>query len=245
MCEVEIEEVRGLPGSLPKDEKVLWQGQPTWQALARRCFRVRLVAVYFGIFAVLWSGLALAEGAGVGAAALAGLKLVPIAALGIALLCGLAWLTARTTIYTVTNKRVAIRFGIALPMTINLPFVRIGSADMVRYGDDSGDIVLDLTGSDRLAYLHLWPNVRPWRFAKAQPMLRGLPQVREAGRVLAEAMATAIAERQADERAEAAQAAVREAAENAKRQAGVSKINERPAAAREGLVPAMPVAAAE
>lgn len=243
MCEVEIEEVEGLPGRLPPDERVLWQGKPTWQSLARRCFRVRMVAVYFGIFALLWAGLALAEGAGVFAAALAGLKLVPIAALGIALLMGLAYLTARTTIYTVTNKRVAIRFGIALPMTVNLPFVRIGSADMVRYADDSGDIVLSLTGPDRLAYLHLWPHVKPWRFAKAQPMLRGLPQVREAGRVLAEAMAEAIAARQAAERAE--EARISQGVVQGISQPGVSKINERAGAGREGLRPAMPVAAAE
>jgi hypothetical protein len=229
MCEVEIEEIPGLPGKMPEGEKLLWQGAPRWQALARRCFKVRAVAVYFGIFAVWWAALAWSEGAGLAAAALAGLKLVPIAALAIALLAGLAWLTARTTIYSITSKRVAIRFGIALPMTINLPFSKIGSADLKMYADGTGDIVLSPMGRDRLAYLHLWPHVRPWRFAKAEPMLRSLPEPREAGRILAEAMSAAVSQRQAAERA----------------QAKVSKINEQRRPSGEAALPAMRVAAAE
>lgn len=234
MCEVEIEEVRGLPGKLPEGEKVLWQGAPRWQNLARRCFKVRLVALYFGIFALWWAGAAFADGASLAAAAMEGLAIVPIGALGIALLLGLAWVHARTTIYTITNRRVAVRYGIALPMTVNLPFSRIGSADLKLYADGTGDLVLSLMGRDRIAYLHLWPHVRPWRFSPVQPMLRNLPDPREAGRVLAEAMANAVAERQAAER----EAARRE-------QAGVSKINEPQRSAREPASGPIPLAAAE
>ena len=61
--------------------------------------------------------------------------------------------------------------------------------------------MLSLLGRDRLAYLHLWPHVRPWRFSRVQPMLRGLPQVRETGRILGDALAAAVAERRAVERA--------------------------------------------
>ena len=44
-------------------------------------------------------------------------------AIGIALV--FAWASARTTVYTITNRRVVMRFGIALPMTLNLPFTLI------------------------------------------------------------------------------------------------------------------------
>lgn len=201
MCEIEIEETPGLPGKLPEGERLLWQGRPTWQNLGRRCFKLRWVAGYFTVFGGWWTVSALTDGAPLGAALLEGLALVPIAALALGALCLLAWLTARTTIYSITSRRVAIRFGIALPMTINLPFSRISSADMRSYGDGSGDIVLSLLGRDRLAYLHLWPHVRPWRFSQVQPMLRGLPQVRETGRILGDALAAAVAERRAVERA--------------------------------------------
>lgn len=201
MCEIEIEEIPGLPGKLPEGERLLWQGRPRWQSLARRCFKLRWVVAYFGIFAIWWSLSAISDSQPLGAALLEGLALVPIAALALGLLCGLAWLTARTTIYSITSRRVAMRFGIALPMTVNLPFSRIGSADLKSYGDGSGDIVLSLLGRDRLAYLHLWPHARPWCFSRVQPMLRGLPAVQEPGRILAEALAGALAERQATERA--------------------------------------------
>ena len=44
------------------------------------------------------------------------------------MLTGLAYLSARTTVYTVTNKRLVMRIGMALPVTINLPFRQIDGA---------------------------------------------------------------------------------------------------------------------
>ncbi len=38
----------GLPGPLPKGERLLWQGRPALLSLARRAFHVDLVALYFG-----------------------------------------------------------------------------------------------------------------------------------------------------------------------------------------------------
>jgi hypothetical protein len=45
--EHEFEAARGLPEQLPAGERVLWQGAPRWQTLARHAFHVRLLAVYF------------------------------------------------------------------------------------------------------------------------------------------------------------------------------------------------------
>ncbi|WP_162906887.1 photosynthetic complex putative assembly protein PuhB [Algihabitans albus] len=240
MCEIEIEEIPGLPGKLPEGERLLWQGRPSWQSLARRCFKLRWVAAYFAVFGSWWSISAFSDNATLGAALLEGLMLLPIAALALGLLCGLAWLTARTTIYSITSRRVAIRFGIALPMTINLPFSRIGSADLKSYDDASGDIMLSLLGRDRLAYLHLWPHARPWCFTRVQPMLRGLPQVQEAGRILADALAVAVAERQAAERMAASETT---ACEPAPPRAG--RIRKASARRQPALPAGLPVAAAE
>ena len=43
----------GLPGFLPGDERMLWQGRPDWRGLARTRFHVRKLTVYFGIMLIL------------------------------------------------------------------------------------------------------------------------------------------------------------------------------------------------
>ena len=56
------------------------------------------------------------------------LWLVLVGAGAIGLLTMFAALVARTTIYTITTKRVVIRFGIALPMTIQVSYPMIETA---------------------------------------------------------------------------------------------------------------------
>ncbi|MEL6481948.1 MAG: photosynthetic complex putative assembly protein PuhB, partial [Pseudomonadota bacterium] len=101
----------------------------------------------------------------------------------------IAWATARQTVYTVTNRRVVLRFGLAMDMSVNLPFTQIGSLDMAKRGDGTADLVLGLTGPHSLGLWHIWPNSKPWCWTKPRPMLRALPDGVEAGRILAEALA--------------------------------------------------------
>ncbi len=42
----------------------------------------------------------------------------------------MAWLSARSTVYTLTDRRMVMRMGIVLTVTFNLPFKRIAAADM-------------------------------------------------------------------------------------------------------------------
>jgi len=180
--------VRGLPGELPDGERVLWQGSPNWREFAVRVFHTRFVAGYFAvligwsIFSTLWDG-----GTASAAATSAGWLMLG-GALALSFLGVLAWLFARTTIYTLTNKRVAMRFGVALPMTINIPLRCIESAGLRVYPNGRGDIPFQLKGPDRFAYLHLWPNARPWRYAKAEPMIRAIPDVENAASIVARAL---------------------------------------------------------
>jgi hypothetical protein len=186
--EVEHEPIPGLPEALPPGERILWQGQPDWRSLARHAFQVRILTGYFAVFALARGAFALADGAGIGSALLSSLVVVPLAAFALAVLTLLAWLNARSTMYTITTRRIVMRFGVALPMSFNLPFKQLGAANLNERRAGDGDIAVQLTGSDRLAWLVLWPHARPWRFTRAQPMLRSIPEVRKVAALLGEAV---------------------------------------------------------
>jgi hypothetical protein len=189
--EYEREPIPGLPEVPPAGERILWQGAPDWGSLARHGFHARKVAVYFALILAwllgsrLWAGESLAQ------AMVLGAWLLVLALLAIGLLLLLAWANSRATLYTLTNRRVAIRFGVAVSMTINIPYRQILAADLRRYGDGTGDIPLSLAGRPRVSYLVLWPFVRPWRFGKVQPMLRSVPTAERVAGILAEAMRAA------------------------------------------------------
>ncbi len=180
--------VAGVPGALPKGEHVLWQGSPNWRAFAVRVFHTRFVAGYFALliawsaFSTLWEGGTMATVAT--SAAWLGLG----GALALGVLGALAWLIARTTVYTLTNKRLAMRYGVALPMTINIPLHCIQTAGLREYPNGTGDIPFELKGPDKFAYLHLWPNVRPMRFKKPEPMIRATPDAKAAAQIIADAL---------------------------------------------------------
>ena len=184
----DFEDRPGIPAPLPKGERVLWQGSPCWRALARRPFHVGTVALWFGalaLFEVFWTlyqGLPLA-GAAPGVA-----KCVLLGGAACAILALLAWLNGRVTIYTLTNRRLLIRFGVALQVTMNLPFTEIVAADLRLGKDGTGDIPLGLRESCRVGYAVLWPHVRPWRFTRPEPMLRAVPDAERAAELLAAAM---------------------------------------------------------
>ena len=193
MNEHETEPVRGLPERLPAGETILWQGAPRWGALARRVFHVRKIALYFAILLAWLVYADIGDGIAPESIARSSVWVIGGASVVIAILSILAWLIARTTVYTITSRRVVMRFGMAFPITFNLPFRRIRTAGMRRFADGSGDIPLALYADDRLAYLVLWPHARPWRFLNSEPMLRGLPDVRQVAEILAGALAADMA----------------------------------------------------
>lgn len=172
MREHELEPVPGLPENLPAGERLLWQGRPDWKTFCVQAMHVRALAVYFGILAV-WQGVsALYDGAGIGAGIIAAAWLVGLGSLLIAMLALFSWQVGRSTLYTITNQRVVMRFGLALPMTVNLPFKVVESAALRTHKNDFGDVTLSLTKGSKPSYLIMWPHVRPWRYARPEPMIR-------------------------------------------------------------------------
>lgn len=180
--------LRGLPGPLPAEERILWRGAPTVHGVMLRAFHARLVMLWFaGAAGLLALGAGLSEGPA-RALAVAGPTLLT-GLLALALLGLFSWLVHRTTVYTITDRRVVMHVGIALPITLNLPHAQIESAGLRLFADGSGDIPLRLPPGERVAYLHLWPHARPWRVSRPEPMLRSVPDAHRVAALLAPALA--------------------------------------------------------
>ena len=144
--EHELEPQYGLPERLPAGENILWQGSPEFKAMALRVFHLRKVALYFAALLLLRASLVMADG-GSGVDALFALAWpLPLALSALAALTALAWMTARTAVYTLTDKRVVMRIGIVLTLTFNIPLRTLKSAGLRRGADNIGDIVIELAG---------------------------------------------------------------------------------------------------
>jgi hypothetical protein len=185
----EFEPALDLPERLPATERLLWQGAPDWRALALRAFHVRKLALYFGALIVWRAAGVAADGAGATDVLLSLRGPTAMAATGLGLVALLAWLSARTAVYTITDRRVVMRIGIVLTLTFNLPFKRIVAADFRPGPGDCGDIALTLAEADRIAWLHLWPHARPWRLRRPEPALRGVPRAQAVAQLLTDAWA--------------------------------------------------------
>jgi hypothetical protein len=184
----EASQLKELTAPLPDGERVIWQGRPTVKGLALRAFHVREVPLYFGAFLAwrLWSNWSVgAPAADIGWTIAA--TVVP-ALISVAVLMGLAWLFARACCYTITSKRVLLQFGVALPMTMNIPLSKIAGAAVKIYHDGSGDIPLALADKERVSHLLLWPHVRPWKLVVSQPMLRSVPDAAAVAAKMQEAL---------------------------------------------------------
>ncbi len=183
------ESLRSLAARLPKGERLLWQGAPDWRRLALNVLHVRGLALYFGAIIAYCLVAGIMDGTPLQDAALSTAKLAGAALVPIGFLTVYAWLVGRSTTYMVTDQRVVMQFGLALPMTINLPYSKIESAALKQSAKGFGDISLLLNSGDKLAYLVLWPHARPWRLGRAEPAFRAIPDVGRVGQLVARALA--------------------------------------------------------
>lgn len=187
------EPVPGLPAALPAGEHVLWQGAPRFGGLARRALHLRWMSVYFMLLA-LWRGLALASDGGDALEVAQGAAFVLLlAAVPMGLLALYGWASARSTLYTITSRRVVIRTGVALPLTINIPFALIGSAGVATHADGTGDIALQIMPPHRVSWVALWPHTRSWQVSRPQPTLRAVADPAAVAQLLGRALAAASA----------------------------------------------------
>jgi hypothetical protein len=140
MSEFASEPIKGLPERLPAGEVLLWQGQPSWRGLALRAFHVRKIAIYFGLLLVWRMALAWRDGNSASSVAESLLWLLPLSLAGVGIAALLAWLYSRTAVFTITNRRVVMRYGVALPWSLNLPYSIVRSAAVSMHRDGTADI---------------------------------------------------------------------------------------------------------
>lgn len=183
--EHEFEAAPGLPEALPAGERILWQGGPQWGALCLHVFHLRKLAVYFAAMMALQALYLLGGPQAAIGPSLAFSAIAAITALG--LLALTAWLVARTTLYTLTSRRVVMRIGIVLTITLNLPLRQLRGADLLVHADGHGDVSLALAGDKRIGWFHLAPHARPWALRDPQPTLRCIPDSQAVGRRLMDA----------------------------------------------------------
>jgi hypothetical protein len=188
-----FEPVKGLPETPPEGEVVLWQGRPDTWRLAVESLNMYWVAGYFVVF-FAWRAIVAGGSVPVAEAIRIGSPFLVMGALACGLLLLIAWVQARATVYTITNRRVAMRIGAALTITLNLPYRWIGAANLDLRQGGNGTIALSLIGETRLSYLNTWPHVRPWRMKRTEPALRCIPDAERVARILAEAAETRVAQ---------------------------------------------------
>lgn len=186
MSDFDFHDPAGMPEPLPQGERILWRGRPDWRAFARHSLHLRAFAAYFGALIAWRIGSSLWNGADALSALKSGAWTLPLAAFALGLIALFAWLVARTTVYTLTDRRLVMKIGVALPISFNVPFRVIESADLRLFRDGSGDIALRLVAPNRIAWMHLWPHARSLR--APQPALRAIPEAREVAALLAQSM---------------------------------------------------------
>lgn len=198
----EIEPVEGLPEAPPKGEVILWQGRPDWWQLAWESLSLPWVIGYFALLAA-WRFLSVIDLMPLGQALGATVPFLIMGGVVVALLMATAFAQARSAMYTVTNRRVAMRIGAALTMTLNLPYTQIANAMLDLRKRGTGTIAFETMGDTRLSYLLCWPHLRPWHMKATQPALRCIPDAERVAALIADAAQARIAEPKLERKAPA------------------------------------------
>ncbi|MBU3649048.1 MAG: PH domain-containing protein [Limnohabitans sp.] len=185
--EHEWEAAPGLPEPLPPGEKILWQGRPDWAALAVHAFHVRKLAIYFLIMLAWQMYSHQADGVDAVETFFDLMRFTTLSICALCLIGVVAWWSAATTLYTLTDKRLVMRVGIVLSLTFNLPLRCIRNADVRQLGRGRADIALQLPEGDRIGWFHLWPHQRAWELRHPQPTLRCVREGEAVARILQKA----------------------------------------------------------
>lgn len=187
------EPVKGLPEALPKGEHIIWQGKPSTWRLAVEALWFRPVAGYF-LLLIFWRFGASLHQVSVGEAIIHTVPFLVAGLICCGILYGLAMMLASTTIYTLTNRRVALRIGLLVTLNLNLPHSQIANAMLATTSSGHGNLAFEIKPGTSVSYLMIWPHVRPWHLKRAQPALRCIQDAGHVAQLFAEAAESRISE---------------------------------------------------
>ncbi|GGB33737.1 photosynthetic complex assembly protein [Roseibium aquae] len=186
--EHDFEPVPGLPADLPKGEKILWQGRPATKLVSRRVMKVNWFAGYFAVLLVWTLAAGYADGRTWPHVLFSAGAVLLLSAVFLGMMELFAWGVHKTTLYTITNKRVVMRIGVALSATFNLPFAKMVSADLRLDKRGGGDIALTMAQGHRLSFFSFWPHVRGYKSGSMVPQMICLKNAQQPARILADAL---------------------------------------------------------
>ena len=187
------EPINGLPELPPRGEVILWQGRPNWFRLTVESLNLWWVVAYFAVLTV-WRFITVIDILSFERAIIMTLPIVIMTLIVFLLLMLVGFIQARATVYTITNRRVAMRIGAALTVTLNIPYTQIENAAVSVGKADCGNIALETKGASKFSYLVLWPHIRSWKLSKPEPTLRAIPDVQSVAQILAKAAKARIVE---------------------------------------------------
>ena len=196
--------IRGMPGPMPPGERILWQGAPCWRSLAARMCHIRTVSLYWGVVVAGTAAASAYKGATLSQTLLTLAPMLIAAAAVLAILLAVAFVTARTTEYTLTNRRIVMNIGVALTATLAIPHRGIRQVAVAVNKDQTGDLPIETKPGYEVTYRRVWPHARLWHLRQAQPMLRSVPQAGALAALLARTLATAESEARSEQRLPAA-----------------------------------------
>jgi hypothetical protein len=175
--------VRGVSEALPPGERILWEGAPDARALGRHLFFLRPLSAYLGAMVAWWIVVNRSQIATQQFWATLGIQLMLVGGV-----VGGAWLLSRAiangTTYAITDRRIVMRFGVIFPLTINVPLHYVDGAKARQFADGTGQIAVQLNKNESIAWIVLFPHVRPFQYRNPEPLLRALTDPVKVGEVL-------------------------------------------------------------
>ncbi len=173
-----------LPQDLPQGEHVLWQGAPGFWPLLKSLHGRWLLAYFGALLVAVAVHRALFMPATLASAML---RFTALSLVVIGLHAGYVLLVCRTTSYTITTRRFVLQAGIALPVSVNIPWSKVQTARLRAAKDGSGNIVLAVAPAanarERPSTILLWPHTVGGKEG-ALPMLRAVPNVQRVAKLL-------------------------------------------------------------
>lgn len=182
-------DVKRLPDevrkSIPNNEKIHWNGEPSWASLGYQVFGIKYLIFYF-ILSALYAVSQLGPVFSLLAFLVHYVPFLISGAVAASILFVLAYLATRHTSYVITEKRIVIRTGVALVFLLNVPLKNIISIDKQRLAGGRGNLSFEAKSKKRIPFLSCWPSVKSGSFVQPSPAFRSISNIEEIGVLITE-----------------------------------------------------------